>query len=309
MFRIFKFTVFLLVLGLSYQPTFSAAAAAGDSVDTWAQPLRMVKSDGPNLSKDETHVRLRASLTLRETYKKLNHRDRMVEGDESTFVPEAAVLMFEPMKFDIGKLMIPKMGVPSAEALKAVLGSNSQSIYDCTQASVFANLAITDAFSPDREPNMFSKLGASQIHVEQLPQPLIDQYRQAYYGLGYFHAHKEREEETEENIKPGDFVYIDGHPEYLNRYPVLGNEMGENVYCIGYDGNDKVLYVGFGPLYKDGPKTREEIQNALADEYFDHEKDESLEAILKTVQDQKLILRELNVELILSLQRKLPVKT
>lgn len=69
--------------------------------------------------------------------------------------------------------------------------------------------------------------------------------------LGYLLGLAKPDDKTP--FKPGDFVYFNGHPDYVNRHP-KGMSRGENTFFIGYNDDGQRLYVGFGELFKSGPR-------------------------------------------------------
>ncbi|GEM_PF-3942901 len=78
---------------------------------------------------------------------------------------------------------------------------------------------------------------------------------------------------NEEEIKPGDILYIKGVEQYSLKH-LAGSGSGENVICIGKNENNENLYLGFGSGKFTSPLTYKEIKLVLiklynADHYFD----------------------------------------
>ncbi|MEI7493360.1 MAG: hypothetical protein WCJ92_02040 [Alphaproteobacteria bacterium] len=79
------------------------------------------------------------------------------------------------------------------------------------------------------------------------------------------------------DVQTGDYLYIKGHP----KYSTVDYSRGENLYCVGFKENNPV-FIGFGPLFADGPKTAEQIQHSLAEAYVPDQ-----EALVDTLQEVK----------------------
>ena len=71
---------------------------------------------------------------------------------------------------------------------------------------------------------------------------------------------------NEENISPGDIVYIKGVNKYTKKH-LAGSAAGWNVICTSKNEEGENLYLGFGPNQFDKHKTLKEISRILIDGY------------------------------------------
>lgn len=303
-FRDYEMKYLFFVFMLAVQIGFSSTVGEESAVSFEIARAHMVKpGQGEGMPDVEAKIRKRASLALQLAYKAMNDHHRFPEtiGEPRATFQGLFNHYWETIKHDgISAYAFPRIGADLKGALDTVFKPTLPLYFDCTQASIFANYALVSYFSPAHGKNLLVDPDFLNRKSLEISMP-IDELRYNYGTLGYFLRQANPDERTP--FKPGDFVYFKGHPDYGNRYP-KGMSRGENTFFIGYDDAGQRLYVGFGELFKSGPRTALEIQTSLAKGYFDPTKDGSFENILGTIRKLSIKKRYLQVDIIAAIEEK-----
>ncbi len=85
-------------------------------------------------------------------------------------------------------------------------------------------------------------------------------------------------EQSEQQIKKGDFLYIQGVEGYDLKH-ANGRSVGFNLVCTGQNSSGQNLYLGFGPGVFDEPKTYDQVKKILIDGYNKPQTPETIFAI------------------------------
>lgn len=258
-----------------------------DSLGLSMEKQSPTQSGSPRMTEEEKGIRITAVNALLQIYQKMNEnahfplppeRFPFIAKGESHWETDVSSAKMSPQ----GRswLVLPKVGASIEEALQHLNHSGHK--LDCTSASLIASLKICSTFSMpwnpscQTEPNSLIKFSQGQ---ETPSPPFSVENRFHFIAFGFFFGDKHLRLHASQ---PADRVYIEGHPDYPARYP-LGLSRGENVYVVGYDSQKLKRYIGFGPLFKEGPQTLQYIQKYLAQAYIGDTSDEFRVAYLTVI--------------------------
>jgi hypothetical protein len=160
--------------------------------------------------------------------------------------------------------LIPVFDCELTNALDEIRNANEPYLIDCTAAANIALYALFEALLPDLKENFISS-EKLKIFVAKQKEVVSEQYAAKALLMTLFV--NSLVVKGSENVNPGDYVYIWGHPDYLERHP-LGMSRAENLFFVGYNAAGFKMYIGYGVLFKNGPKMEEEIQEYLTVKYL-----------------------------------------
>ncbi len=164
--------------------------------------------------------------------------------------------------------LIPVFDCSLTNALDEVRNASSPCVIDCTIAGGVARYALLESLIPEIKDNAIKRsfINRKQKQILEEQNCVVSETRVAEGFLMAMFHHSGLVEGVE-NIKPGDFVYIKGHPDYVEKHP-LGMSRGENLFLVGYNAAGLKMYIGYGDFFKDGPKTAQDIQRNLTQQYL-----------------------------------------
>ncbi|WP_252178686.1 ATP-binding protein [Endozoicomonas sp. 4G] len=85
-------------------------------------------------------------------------------------------------------------------------------------------------------------------------------------------------EQSEQEIKKGDILYIEGVKDYDLKH-ASGSAVGFNLVCTGQNSSGQNLYLGFDPDEFDEPKTYDQVKRILIDGYNEPQGSDTILAI------------------------------
>lgn len=280
---------FIFFSSLSFCSTESEEIPSPSSIQWSMEKFNLsLTKDSTSLPSQEGGIRREAIEAILQTYQSLNENGTF-RTEESRAVPprygwEVCDLIVKSAhgKLERIDVLLPLLGCPLERSFEALRLPGY--MLDCTMAYIVAQARLCSVFSPKDSPNYCTNMtfleNFSKRYESTPDNPLV---RLGAITPGFFFSPTET---GLNGIEPADHVYIAGHPRYVNVNP-KGGGRGENVFFVGYDQDGFKRYIGFGPLFRDGPRKGQDIQRDLANQYTTVDSRESFETSYQNVRGSK----------------------
>ncbi len=235
------------------------------------------------MDNSEYEMRIKASKIIFSIYLHLNKIGEFPLLDEKTRtqqnfnIPDTWEVTTASHKNSVIRFIMPKREEHLSESIRGIKSFTDRLVCDCTAAAEITKHAVMSSLFSDIRVNHIRSVIIRELGGESLKSEVIKYIYDDFSSVGYIYQ-----------VQICDFLYIFGHPDY-DKYSI-GYGRGENVFCIGFKGVD-ILCVGFGPLFKDGPKTIEQIQESLAQNYAEVSPEKNVEEALAIIKQQPLLRR------------------
>ena len=192
--------------------------------------------------------------------------------------------------------LIPVFDCSLTNALEEVRNASSPCVIDCTIAEGIARYALLESLIPEIKDNVIKRffINKKQQQILEEQNSVVSETRVAE-GFLMAMFHDSGVVEGVENIKPGDFVYIKGHPDYIKKHP-LGMSRGENLFLVGYNAAGLKMYIGYGDFFKDGPKIAKDIQEYLTQQYLLGQNSENFKEAYEKIRKVRPLSLRLDIE-------------
>lgn len=200
--------------------------------------------------------------------------------------------------------LIPVFDCSLTNALDEVRNASSPCVIDCTIAGGIARYALLESLIPEIKDNVIKRffINKKQQQILKEQNCVVSETRVAE-GFLMAMFHHSGVVEGVENIKPGDFVYIKGHPDYIKKHP-LGMSRGENLFLVGYNAAGLKMYIGYGDFFKDGPKIAKDIQEYLTQQYLLGQNPENFKEAYEKIRKMRPLSLRLDIEQIQERRRR-----
>ncbi len=200
--------------------------------------------------------------------------------------------------------LIPVFDCSLTNALDEVRNASSPCVIDCTIAGGIARYALLESLIPEIKDNVIKRffINKKQQQILKEQNCVVSETRVAE-GFLMAMFHDSGVVEGVENIKPGDFVYIKGHPDYIKKHP-LGMSRGENLFLVGYNAAGLKMYIGYGDFFKDGPKIAKDIQEYLTQQYLLGQNPENFKEAYEKIRKMRPLSLRLDIEQIQERRRR-----
>jgi len=200
--------------------------------------------------------------------------------------------------------LIPAFDCSLTNALDEVRNASSPCVIDCTIAGGIARYALLESLIPEIKDNVIKRsfINRKQKQILEEQNCVVSETRVAE-GFLMAMFHDSGVVEGVENIKPGDFVYIKGHPDYIKKHP-LGMSRGENLFLVGYNAAGLKMYIGYGDFFKDGPKIAKDIQEYLTQQYLLGQNPENFKEAYEKIRKMRPLSLRLDIEQIQERRRR-----
>lgn len=240
---------------------------------------------GPCRTMDRSEYEMRQKVTkvIFDIYTHLNKNGEFPSIDEQKrtqadfVIPNTWDVTAIPRMDLMIRFIMPKREAPLSESIRGIKSFTDTLVCDCTAAAEITKHAVMSSLFSDIRVNHIRSVIIRELGGESLKSEVTKYIYDDFSSVGYIYQ-----------VQICDFLYISGHPDY-DKYSI-GYGRGENVFCIGFKGVD-ILCVGFGPLFKDGPKTIEQIQESLAQNYAEVSPEKNVEEALVIIKQQPLLRR------------------
>lgn len=200
--------------------------------------------------------------------------------------------------------LMPVFDCSLTNALDEVRNASSPCVIDCTIAGGIARYALLESLIPEIKDNVIKRcfINRKQKQILEEQNCVVSETRVAE-GFLMAMFHHSGVVEGVENIKPGDFVYIKGHPDYIKKHP-LGMSRGENLFLVGYNAAGLKMYIGYGDFFKDGPKIAKDIQEYLTQQYLLGQDPENFKEAYEKIRKMRPLSLRLDIEQIQERRRR-----
>ncbi len=288
----------LLLLGIIF--SFTVVIGGGDSEDFLFFKSSGLASIGPCRTMDpmENQIRRKAANVILEIYDVVNNKGRFPELkqnagkalQEEFSIPSSWEVTQASSRIEGIQIrhVSPKEDVSLSKCVSHICEYKGELVVECTSAATMAKFSVFSAFYSDLRINSIKS-----FLCRELPNFAIATYFEKLNTIFSNYLYDELLSTDDiSDIQLGDFLYIKGHPLCLT----ADYARGENLYCVGFK-RCNPMFIGFGQLFIDGPKTAEQIQHSLAEAYALQSPDyvEAAEA-LREVKKQHFYQSKIGIE-------------
>lgn len=287
----------LLLLGVIFSLTVVIGSGDGEEIPFFKNSG--LASIGPCRTMDavENQIRREAANAILGIYAVLNTKGRFPELNqvEGSIIQEEFVL---PSSWEVTQTgssvegiqirnVSPKKGIQLSQCVSDLIEHQENLILECTSAATMAKFSILRVFYSDIRINSIK----SFLESESLEFSNASYFEKLEVICSLYLFDDLVQTSDISDVQLGDFLYIKGHPKCLTDY-----SRGENLYCVGFKGRYPV-FIGFGQLFIDGPKTAEQIQHSLAEAYAQQIADDVVRAVaLREVKKQHFYQSKIVIE-------------
>ncbi len=254
----------------------------------------------------ENQIRRKVANTIFEIYDVLNRKGRFPEIKQPELMQSAGNIIQEefivPFSWEVIQALsstegmeirhvLPKKGIPLSQCVTHVREYPNELVIECTSAATMVKFSVLSAFYSDIRVNSIKSFLERQS-LDFVSAPYFKKL-ETICSLYLFDELVQIDDISD--VQLGDFLYIKGHPKCLGAVS-LDYSRGENLYCVGFRGAN-AMFMGFGSLFAEGPKTAEQIQQSLAEAYVQRSTDqESAADAFREVKNQSFYLRKFGIE-------------